>query len=343
MQKTKLGSTGLKVSRTAFGALPIQRVSFDEAKDLMMKAFDNGINFFDTARMYSDSEEKLGYALSGVRKQIIIATKSHAKDKKGLLAHLETSLKNLKTDYVDILQLHNPKELPDPSDPDGLYGGLLEAKERGLIRHIGLTNHRRDLAIAAAKSGNYDTIQFPLNYLSTEEDLKLIDICKENNVGLIAMKAMSGGLISDSSAAFAFLRQYENVVPIWGVQHIWELDEFLQYEKNNIELNDTHYAHIDKDRIEISGDFCRACGYCLPCPANIDIPNAARISLLLRRAVYQNFMTDEFHQKMEKINDCINCGHCKARCPYGLDTPNLLKRELAHYEKFYEENKNRND
>lgn len=132
MQTIKLGLTGLKISRTAFGALPIQRVSFDEAKDLMMKAFDNGINFFDTARMYSDSEEKLGYALSGVRSQIIIATKSHAKDKKGLLAHLETSLKNPKTDYVDILQLHNPKELPDPNDPDGLYGGLWEAKERGL-------------------------------------------------------------------------------------------------------------------------------------------------------------------------------------------------------------------
>ncbi|MFS8542076.1 MAG: aldo/keto reductase, partial [Tissierellales bacterium] len=161
MDKIKLGCTNLIVSRSGFGALPIQRISFDEAKNLLRKAYDNGINFFDTARSYTDSEEKIGYALSDVRHNIIIATKSHAKDKKTLFEHLETSLKNLKTDYIDIYQLHNPKELPDPDDPDGLYSGLLEAQKKGMIRFIGITNHRLDLALEAAKSELYDTIQFP--------------------------------------------------------------------------------------------------------------------------------------------------------------------------------------
>lgn len=337
MDKTRLGRTGLRVTRTAFGALPIQRISKEDAAALLQKAFESGINFFDTARMYSDSEEKIGHALSGVRDRIVIATKSHAKDKATLMAHLEASLKNLKTDHVDILQLHNPAQLPDVDDPDSLYGGLLEAKKQGKVRYLGLTNHRLDVAIAAAQSGAYDTIQFPLNYLSSEKDLRLIEVCQDHDVGLIAMKAMSGGLISDSSAAFAFLRQFKHVVPIWGVQHEWELDEFLDYEARNLGLDKSHWDHIVKDREELSGDFCRACGYCLPCPAGIEIPTAARMSLLLRRAVYQNFMTVEAQEKMKRIEDCIDCGHCRDHCPYGLDTPNLLRKEYAFYKKFYEE------
>ena len=174
MDKIKLGRANLMVSRSGFGSLPIQRIALEDAKAILRKAYDNGINFFDTARMYTDSEEKVGYALSDVRKNIIIATKTHAKDKKTLFEHLETSLKNLKTDYIDIYQLHNPKELPNPEDPKSLYGGLLEAKKKGMIRFIGLTNHDIKRAIRAAKSELYDTIQFPLNSISADEDLKLM-------------------------------------------------------------------------------------------------------------------------------------------------------------------------
>ena len=339
MDKIKLGRSNLMVSRSGFGSLPIQRIALEDAKAILRKAYDNGINFFDTARMYTDSEEKVGYALSDVRKNIIIATKTHAKDKKTLFEHLETSLKNLKTDYIDIYQLHNPKELPNPEDPKSLYGGLLEAKKKGMIRFIGLTNHDIKRAIRAAKSELYDTIQFPLNSISADEDLKLIDVCKNRGIGVIAMKALSGGLITNASTTFAFLRQYDNVVPIWGIQRMTELEEFIALEKNPPVLDQAMWNVIKKDRIELAGDFCRGCGYCMPCPAGIEIPTQARISLLLGRAPVQPFLEDSFRKKMDLINNCIECGHCRNNCPYKLDTPNLLKRELKKYNEFYEAHK----
>lgn len=336
MDQIRLGRTNLMVSKSGFGALPIQRISFEETKAILRKAYDNGINFFDTARMYTDSEEKIGYALSDVRHNIFIATKSQAKDKKTLFQHLETSLKNLKTDYVDILQLHNPKEIPNPEDPESLYSGLLEAKQKGMIRFIGFTNHNIKTAIQVARSNRYDTIQFPLNSLSSDEDLKLIDVCKENEIGVIAMKALSGGLITNASTTFAFLRQFDNVVPIWGIQKLSELEEFIALEKNPPVLDEAMWKIIQKDRIELAGNFCRGCGYCMPCPAGIEIPIQARISLLLGRAPYQPFLEDSFRERMNLINKCIECGHCKNNCPYELDTPNLLKRELKKYDEFYE-------
>jgi len=336
MDKITLGRTNLRVSKSGFGALPIQRVSFEDTKKILRKAYDNGINFFDTARAYSDSEEKIGYSLSDVRKDIIIATKSHAQDKKTLLEHLQLSLKNLKTDYVDILQLHNPSILPDPNDSEGLYAGLLEAKEKGLVRFIGITNHKISKAMDAATSGFYDTIQFPLSSLSADVDLKLIEECKKNNIGLIAMKAISGGLITNVASTFSFLRQFDNVVPIWGIQRESELDEFISLEKNPPLLDENMWSIINKDRLELAGDFCRGCGYCLPCPAGIEIPTAARISLLLKRAPFQGFLQNDFKEKMERINNCIDCGHCKNNCPYKLDTPALLKKELKIYIEFYD-------
>lgn len=336
MEKMRLGRTGLQVSRSGFGALPIQRISFDDAKTILRQAYEKGISFFDTARAYTDSEEKIGYALADVRKDIILATKSKAGDRKTLLEDLETSLRNLKTDHVDILQLHNPADLPDPDDPESAYAGLLEARQKGLIRFLGVTNHKIGNALQAAASGCYDTIQFPLNSLSAAADLKLIAACKEQDLGLIAMKGLSGGLITNAATTFAFLRQYDNVVPIWGIQKLHELDEFISFEQNPPILDEAMWKLIEKDRMELAGDFCRGCGYCLPCPAGIEIPTQARVSLFLGRAPVQPFLTDEFRAKMDRINDCIGCNHCKDNCPYELDTPNLLKRELKKYYDFYE-------
>lgn len=337
MEKIRLGKTNLMVTRTSFGALPIQRVSLEEARKILWKAYESGINFFDTARGYTDSEEKIGYSLADVRKDIIIATKSPAKDKKTLLANIETSLDKLKTDYIDILQLHNPAELPDPEEREGLYAGLLEAREKGLIRFIGITNHRLKTALEAAASDLYDTVQFPLSSLSSAADLELIEECRKRDVGVIAMKALSGGLITNAASTFAFLRQFDNVVPIWGIQRESELDEFIALESNPPKLDETMWSIIKKDRAELAGDFCRGCGYCLPCPAGIEIPMAARITLLLGRAPYQGFLQDAFRDKMQLINNCLECGHCKNHCPYKLDTPNLLRRELRNYTEFYNE------
>lgn len=334
MKKMRLGKTELIISRTGFGALPIQRVNFETARKILRKAYDNKITFFDTANMYSDSEEKIGYALADVRDKIIIATKSGAADKEGVFKHIKQSLNMLRTDYIDILQLHYPRTLPDPNDKNSSYQALVDVKAKGIVRHIGITTHKLDDAVTAVKSGLYETLQFPLSALSSEKELGLIDLCKTYDVGLIAMKALCGGLLYNAELAFTFLRQYENVVPIWGIQKEEELDEFLELESNPSELNNAMLEKLKKERLELAGNFCRSCGYCLPCPANIDIPQAARMYFLLRRMPSKNFLTAEWKQKMEKVNDCVNCGECKSKCPYDLDTPKLLKRMYDDYVSF---------
>ncbi|MHB9110883.1 MAG: aldo/keto reductase [Armatimonadota bacterium] len=334
MQYTTLGRTNLRVSRTAFGALPIQRVTLEEAAYLLRKAYDHDINFFDTARGYTDSEEKMGHALADVRAKIVIATKTGAKDAATLREHLETSLRNLRTDYIDVYQYHNPDRMFTPGDD--VHQAMLAAREEGKVRFIGITCHRLDIARQAAASGLYDTVQFPLSSISSKEDLQLIEDCKEHNVGLIGMKALSGGLITSARTSFAFLRQFENVVPIWGVQREWELDDVLALEANPPALDDEMWAAIEADRAALTEDFCRACGYCLPCPAKIPIPMAARMKLLLRRMPYQPYLTPEWQANMARIEDCTGCGHCTDHCPYGLDTPAMLRRNLEDYRAFLE-------
>jgi len=338
MIKTTLGRTGIEVTRTAFGVLPMQRTPMDEAVLILRRAYDGGITFYDTARGYTDSEEKIGNAFAGIRSNVVIATKSPSTTRSGLLSDLHTSLEKLQTDYVDLLQLHTPSVLPDPNDPESSYAGLLEAKASGKVRAIGITNHSLERAVAAVKSGLYDTLQYPLCHISSEVDLAVIDLCREHNVGLIGMKSLSGGLITNSKAAFAFIRQYENVVPIWGIQRMAELEQILSFDAQPPILDSELWAQIESDRKDLSESFCRACGYCLPCPAEIQIPMAARMGLLLRRMPFEQFITDEWHQQMHRIDNCIDCGHCKDHCPYGLDTPALLKRMLAEYDKFYESN-----
>ena len=337
MKVIRLGRTNLTVTRTAFGVLPLQRTEMGEAVRILRRAYDAGITFYDTARGYSDSEEKIGRALSDVRDSITIATKTGAITKGELLEHLTTSLRNMRTDHVDVMQLHNPDELPNPDDPESSYAGLIEAREKGMARFIGMTSHSLDRALASADSGLYDTVQYPLCSISSPEDLALIDRCKAADVGLIAMKPMCGGLLSNIASAFAFLRQFKNVVPIWGIQRMSELEELLQLDANPPELDDKLKAAIERDRTELAGEFCRACGYCLPCPADIPIPMAARISLLVRRLPDQQFLTDEWREQMQRINDCEDCGQCREKCPYNLDPPALLKKALREYEVFYQE------
>ncbi len=335
MQKVALGRTGLMVSRTAFGALPIQRLDFETAGKILRAAYEAGINFFDTARGYSDSEEKMGEALSDVRKDIYIATKvSGAKNRDEVMSKLETSLKNLKTDYVDVLQLHNPAPAPDPDDPQSTYAGLVEAREQGMAKFIGYTSHKREIALEVIRSGLYDTMQYPLSAISSESDYEIIHACKEHNVGCIAMKAMCGGLLKNATLAFAGLRRFENVVPIWGIQRMEELEEFLELEANPPEWMDAIEAAIEQEKEALAGDFCRGCGYCLPCPQDIPIPMAARMHLLLKRAPAENFVTEQWQEKMQRIHLCKQCGACIERCPYELNTPEILAKAVEEYEAY---------
>lgn len=326
MNKIRLGKTELTVSRTGFGAIPIQRINKEDAKCLLMRAYEAGITYFDTARSYTDSEEKIGYALSGVRDKIIIATKTPAANKKQLLEDIDTSLKCLNTDYIDIYQMHNPVKVYED-----VYEGLLELKHQGKIKHIGITYHSREKAEAAVTSGMFDTLQFPLTFLSSNEDLALVDLCKTNDVGLLAMKGLAGGLIDNARCAFAFLRQFDNVVPLWGIERMGDLEEFISLENNPPVLDKSIQNKIDEFVSELKGNFCRACGYCMPCSVGIQIPTAARIVPLMNRARYENFITDEFNERMAMIDNCTNCGVCKSKCPYGLDIPTVLKKQYSEY------------
>lgn len=331
MQTVTLGKTGIITSKNAFGALPIQRISDEAATYLLRKAYDNGMTFFDTARMYTDSEYKVGLAFEGMRDKVYIATKTGAQNAVNFWQDLETSLENLKTDYIDLYQFHNPAFCPKPGDESGLYDAALKAKEQGKIRHIGITNHRLAVAHEAIDSGLYETLQFPFCYLATDKDIELVDKCRKADMGFIAMKALSGGLITNSSAAYAYLAQYDNVLPIWGIQREQELDEFLSYMDNPPTMTEELAEVIRKDREELLGEFCRGCGYCMPCPVGIEINNCARMSLLLRRSPSAGHLSPEGQEKMMKIEDCLHCNQCKSRCPYGLDTPALLQKNLEDY------------
>lgn len=334
MQTVTLGKTGLVVSKNGFGALPIQRITKAEAVYLLQKAFYHGINYFDTARMYTDSEEKMGAAFQYTRDKIIISTKTGAGNVEDFWKDLENSLTKLKTDYIDIYQFHNPPFCPKPGDESGLYDAVLKAKEQGKVRYIGITNHRLSVAKEAIASGLYETMQFPFCYLATDADMEIVNLCREENMGFIAMKALSGGLINDSALAYAYLAQFDHVAPIWGVQRESELDEFLSYQENPPVLTGEMKAQIEKDRIDLSGEFCRGCGYCMPCPAGIEINNCARMSLMLRRAPKSEYLTEEWQEKMKKIEGCLECGQCMTKCPYGLKTPELLKKNYEDFKTF---------
>ena len=336
MDLVVLGKTGLTVNKNGFGALPVQRVSKKQAVYLLQKAFYNGINYFDTARVYSDSEEKLGAAFEYTRERIVISTKTAAQDAAGMRRDLEESLRRLKTDYIDIYQFHNPAFCPKPGDGSGLYEEALKAKEEGKIRHIGITNHRLAVAKEAIESGLYETLQFPFSYLASDKDLEVVRQCGEAGMGFIAMKGLAGGLIHNSACAYAYMAQpqFAHVAPIWGIQRESELDEFLSYQECPLQLDDLMRAEIEKDREELSGGFCRGCGYCMPCPVGIEINNCARMSLMLRRAPKEGWLSPAWQEKMKRIEDCLHCGQCIKKCPYGLNTPQLLAKNYEDYKTF---------
>lgn len=331
MSKVQLGSTGIEIEKNGFGCLPVQRISKEEAANLLRKAADGGMNYFDTARAYSDSEEKMGYAFQGMRDKVVIATKTHAQTGAELKEHLETSLRMLNTDYIDVYQFHNPAFCPRPGGEDGLYDAALEAKKQGKIHHIGITNHRLGVAREAIDSGLYELLQFPYSYLSGQQDRELVDMCRARGMGFVAMKGMAGGLLRDGTAAAVWMARQEGVVPIWGVQHEWELDQFLACIKETPELTAEYQAMIDRDRAELTGGFCRSCGYCMPCPMGIQINQCARMSLMLRRMPAADYLTEYWQGEMKKIESCMQCGQCAAKCPYGLNTPRLLQENYREY------------
>ena len=336
MREVTLGNTKITVNKNGFGALPIQRISEESAVYLLRKAYDNGIRFFDTARFYTDSEKKLGLAFEGMREKLYLASKTMAQTAEDFWKDLETTLQNLKTAYLDIYQFHNPPFCPKPGDGSGLYEAMSEAKARGKIRYIGITSHRLAVAEEAVSSGLYDTLQFPFSYLSGDKERNLVEKCGKAGMGFLAMKALAGGLITNSAAAYAFMLDFPHVLPIWGIQRERELDEFLSYQEKEPRLAGELQEAIAVDRVQLQGEFCRGCGYCMPCPAGIEINNCARMSLMIRRAPSDAQLTREMQAKMKKIEECLHCGKCKTKCPFGLDTPALLEKNYRDYQEILE-------
>ena len=335
MRNIRLGKTGIIVPQNGFGALPIQRVEKEAAVRILRRAYSGGMRFFDTARAYSDSEEKLGEAFGNGfvhRNEIVIATKSHSKTPEELRKDLETSLRLLKTDYIDIYQLHNVPQCYKPGDGTGLYECLQEAKAQGKIRHIGITTHKLEVAREIIRSGLYETLQYPFSYLSTDKETAMMNECLAADMGFICMKGLAGGLITRSDAAMAFVSQYD-ILPIWGIQRETELDEWLSYMEDTPQPVPEMRDFLEKERKELGGEFCRGCGYCMPCTVGIQINNCNRMSLMLRRAPSRDWLSETWQENMKKIEDCIDCGKCMEKCPYELQIPELLRKNYEDYKK----------
>ncbi len=332
MKMITLGKTGITTPQNAFGALPIQRVNTETAVRLLRRAYEGGMTFFDTARAYSDSEIKLGQAFDGMREKIYIASKTQAKTPEQFWKDLHATLSNLRTDHLDIYQFHCASRCYAPGDGTGMYEAMLEAKRQGKVRHIGITAHLIGVAEEIVRSGLYETLQFPFSYLASDRDIDLVKACEQTGMGFIAMKGLAGGLLTDSRACMAFMSQYE-VLPIWGIQRDEELTEWLSFFSEPQIMTDEISAFIEKDKLDLQGDFCRGCGYCMPCTVDIQINQCARMSQMIRRSPSENFKGEFWQGEMTKIENCVDCGICKTKCPYGLDTPNLLRKNLLDYKK----------
>ena len=338
LEKVRLGKTGLMVTRIAMGCIPIQRLSEGDAVKLLRLAYDLGVNFYDTAHVYTDSEAKIGAAFPGTeRRNVIIATKAMATTYEKTMEQLEESLRRLKTDYIDLYQWHNPDDLDGFQDGRGPYQAMLDAKKAGKVLHVGITNHHLGRANQVIDSGAFETLQFPISVLSSPEEIAMTERCAENDIGVIAMKAMCGGLLDDGRLPFVFLNQYRHIVPIWGIEKESELRQFIDLAANPEPFTEAMREEIERLRAEVGDEFCRGCGYCLPCPSGINLPMLMRISFLINRSGIGSQFTPQRIAEIENIDNCSNCRACVSRCPYHLNAPEQLKWQKSEFERLYQD------
>ena len=328
MEYRVLGKTGLKVSRMGFGGIPIQRIDADGTKVLMQELLKAGVNYIDTARGYTVSEQYLGYALEGIRDKFILATKSMARTKEAMAKDIETSLKNLRTDYIDLYQVHNPSaaDLERVQQPGGALEALQEAKAAGKIGHIGLTLHTVELFEKAVHFDWVETIMFPYNAVETQGEA-CIRACGEKNIGFIDMKPLAGGAIDDAAAALRFIVQNPDVtVIIPGMEKPQQIQENLAAISNTAPLSPEEENKIFAIRKALGTQFCRRCNYCAPCSAGISIPAAFMMEGYYTRYGLKEWATGRYMAMDKKASDCIGCGVCEDRCPYDLPIRKMLQK-----------------
>jgi len=342
MQETVLGRTGLKIKRLGFGGIPIQRVSEEEAISVVRRCYELGINYYDTARAYSVSEERIGKALEDVRDEVILATKSGRRDGKSMLEELDISLGNLRTDYVDVFQLHNVSSKDawkKIKEPGGALEALYKAKGEGKILHLGVTSHDPAVLTEIVREDIFETIMIPHNYLTYQPEEELFPICSEMNVGTVIMKPFGGGAFSNANTALKFSlgKEYSDVV-IPGVAHIHEVEENVKIASGSYVLSDMEQELIEKDRKELDREFCRACGYCQPCTKGIPISYVMRAeSQFLKRMGWRPGMEEQIANAVKATYECIKCGACEDRCPYHLRIRMLLPQKAHSLRKLLEE------
>lgn len=334
MEYRILGKTGLRISRMGFGGIPIQRIDAESTKVLIHKLHDAGVNYIDTARGYTVSEEYLGYALEGIRDDFVIATKSMARTKDAMAADIETSLKNLRTDYIDLYQIHNPSaaDLEQVLAPGGALEALREAKATGKIGHIGITLHPVDLFKQAVDFDWVETIMFPYNLVETQGE-ELIRICAQRNIGFIDMKPLAGGAIDDATLALRFIAANPNVsVVIPGMAEPGEAEQNLAAVSNTAPLTDNELEKIRIIRDSLGTQFCRRCNYCAPCAAGMSIYTQFLLEGYYKRYNLKQWASDRYNNQAKKASDCIECGICETRCPYDLPIREMMKRVSKLFE-----------
>ena len=327
MEYRVLGKTGLKISRMGFGGIPIQKIDKEGTKALIRKLMDAGVNYIDTARGYTVSEEYLGYALEGVREHFVLATKSMARTKEAMEKDIATSMEKLRTDYIDLYQIHNPnaKDLEQVMAPGGALEALQEAKAQGKIGHIGVTLHSADLFWQAVEYDWAETIMFPYNIVETQAE-DLIAQCAEKNIGFVCMKPLAGGAIDDATTALRFIASNPNVtVIIPGMAEEKEIDQNVEAIANTAPLTDAEQAKIAEIRQSLGTNFCRRCNYCAPCTVGISIPAMFLFEGYYTRYHLEDWAKARYATVAKTASDCIGCGECETRCPYNLPIREMLK------------------
>lgn len=330
MEYRVLGKTGLKISRIGFGGIPIQKITKEETKPLIHYLMEQGVNYIDTARGYTVSEEYLGYALEGIRDKFVLATKSMARTAQAMEQDIEISRKNLKTDYIDLYQIHNPteEELEKVIAPGGALEALKEAKKAGKIGHIGVTLHSADLFQKVLQMDWVETVMFPYNIVETQAE-SLIDQCAQRNIGFIDMKPLAGGAIDDAPLAIRFLMNNPNVtVAIPGMATVEEAEQNIRSAADNGPLTQQELEKIEKIRRELGTNFCRRCRYCEPCTAGISIYSVFLMEGYYRRYGLQEWAKARYDSMAKKASDCVGCGVCETRCPYKLPIRQMMQNAV---------------
>jgi len=338
MEQVRLGKTEIQVSRVGFGGIPIQRLTEAEAVRVVQACLDLGITFIDTANGYTTSEERIGKALAatpGRREQVVIATKTGARDKAGAQAHLELSLQHLQTDYIDLWQFHGvstPQALEQVLGPDGAMEAALAAKQAGTVRHIGVSSHSMEVALQMVPMGHFETLQFPFNFVTREPADELLPLAQAHDLGFIAMKPFAGGLLGKANLSIKWLLQFPGAVPDPGIETVEEMAEIVGILEGDWALTPQERGEIQDIRNELGTRFCRRCEYCQPCPQDIPISTVMNIRSFYRRFPPERFFSGRFPQTVEKAKTCLECGDCEERCPYHLPIREMLVENVAFYE-----------